>query len=176
MQEWQSLGRTGFVVGFLRSFNYLQLGKMSKGDSKQHSAQEIRLNMAKLSWMAYQTPEQVQLMWGKEDKDLQKSNWSPLTAAFPDPPEYASCASCDAQAYAFKMGGCPRAPLVLACRGTSSVADALIDASVQLVPFSFADGKARGGVAVHRGFDEQFKGILPAVANCTKGIWPAGGF
>ena len=33
------------------------------------------------------------------------------------------------------MGKCPRAPLVLACRGTSSIQDAMVDASVQLVAF-----------------------------------------
>lgn len=148
---------------------------MTKTDSKHHSAQEIRLNMAKLSWMAYQAPDQVQLMWGKKDEDLQNSNWSPLTAAS-EVPRYASCASCDAQAYALKMGGCTRAPLVLACRGTSSVADAMIDASVQLVPFSFADGKTTGGVAVHRGFYEQFKGILPEVDKLYKGHLAGGGF
>ena len=30
---------------------------MNKGESSHHSAQDIRVNMAKLSWMAYQTPE-----------------------------------------------------------------------------------------------------------------------
>ncbi|MCJ1242706.1 hypothetical protein MMC14_010715 [Varicellaria rhodocarpa] len=130
--------------------------------------------MAKLSWMAYQTPEKVNSMWGKEDEALENTNWSPLLATT-ESVEYASCASCDAQAYAVKLNRCPRAPLVLACRGTSSIADAMIDVSVQLVPFSFADGKPDTGVAVHRGFYEQFKGILPKVDDLYKGHLADGG-
>lgn len=147
---------------------------MNKGESSHHSAQDIRVNMAKLSWMAYQAPEKVNRMWREEDEALENTNWSPLLATT-EPVLYASCASCDAQAYAVKMDLCPRAPLVLACRGTSSIADAMIDASVQLVPFSFADGKSKGGVAVHRGFYKQFKGILPWVDPLYKGHLAGGG-
>lgn len=136
--------------------------------------------MAKLSWMAYQSPLLVRHMWSKHDNELKGTNWSPLIAVSPDQPQYTRCDTCDAQAYALKLGGCQdgeptRAPLVLACRGTSSVADAVIDASVQLVPFLFADGKPKSGVAVHRGFYEQFKGLLPEVDTMYKGHLAKGG-
>ncbi|KAL0017792.1 hypothetical protein WJX77_006574 [Trebouxia sp. C0004] len=131
--------------------------------------------MAKLSWLAYQDKDKVKSMWAEDDAELAGTNWSPLIAMTPDPPEFATCPTCDAQAYACKLGRCPGAPLVLACRGTSSIADAMIDVSVQLVPFSFADGKPDGGVAVHRGFYEQFKGILPKVDDLYKGHLAGGG-
>ena len=133
------------------------------------------MNMAKLSWIAYQTPSKVKEMWAAEKKDLAGTNWSPFSAMAADEPQYADCPACDAQAYACKMGACPRAPLVLACRGTSSIQDAMVDGSLQLVPFTFADGKPKQGVAVHRGFYRQFKGILPQIDPLYKGHLAAGG-
>ncbi len=132
--------------------------------------------MAKLSWMAYQTPEKIDDMWQgcQQDSEVSDANWSPLKSAS-EPPQYASCASCDAQAYAFKMGKCPRAPLVLACRGTSSLQDAMVDVSLQAVPFKSADGKCKPNVLVHRGFYEQFKGIMPQVDSLYKGHLAKGG-
>lgn len=83
------------------------------------------------------------------------------------------CLTSDAQAYAFKMGPCD--PLILACRGTSSVQDALVDVSLQLVPFVFADGSKKDGVNVHRGFYGQFKGIMPQVDKLYRGHLAGGG-
>ncbi|DBA74116.1 TPA: hypothetical protein ACH3X1_010922 [Trebouxia sp. C0004] len=51
----------------------------------------------------------------------------------------------------------------------------MIDVSVQLVPFTFADGKPDSGVAVHRGFYEEFKGTLPKVDDLYKGHLAGGG-
>lgn len=141
---------------------------------KHHSAQETWSNMAKLSWMAYQKPEDVGKTWRERSALAADGNWSPLKAAS-EPPQYATCPSCDAQAYAFKMGACPRAPLVLACRGTSSIQDAMVDVSLQLVPFKFADGTCKEKVLVHRGFYEQFKGILPQVDTLYEGHLAGGG-
>ena len=145
-------------------------------------SQNIRL--ARLSWIAYQECPDVNQKWqewqdrktGKEPEDLawQKanSNWYPLKDAI-EPPQFTSCSASDAQAYAFKMGPCD--PLILACRGTSSVQDALVDISLQLVPFVFADGNPRTGVSVHRGFCEQFNGIMPQVDELYKGHLAGGG-
>ena len=141
---------------------------------KHHSAQETWSNMAKLSWMAYQKPEDVGKTWRERSALAADGNWSPLKAAS-EPPQYATCPSCDAQAYAFKMGACPRAPLVLACRGTSSIQDAMVDVSLQLVPFKFADGTCKEKVLVHRGLYEQFKGIVPQVDALYKGHLAGGG-
>jgi len=144
--------------------------------TNHHDAQEVWLNMARLSWMAYQPPEKVDQMWHdcQQQTELTDQNWSPLKAAL-EPPQYATCPSCDAQAYAFKMGARPRAPLVLACRGTSSIQDAMVDVSLQLVPFKFADGTCKEKVLVHRGFYEQFKGIVPQVDALYKGHLAGGG-
>lgn len=113
---------------------------------------------------------------GKEPADLawQKanSNWDPLKDAV-ELPQYATCLTSDAQAYAFKMA--PADPLILACRGTSSVQDAMVDVSLQLVPFVFADGSPKTGVSVHRGFYEQFKGIMPQVDKLYRGHLAGGG-
>ena len=144
-------------------------------------AQNPRL--ARLSWIAYQECSDVLQKWhesqdhkGKEPADLawQKANcdWEPLKDAT-EPPQYATCLTSDAQAYAFKMGPCD--PLILACRGTSSVQDAMVDASLQLVPFVFADGSSKKGVSVHRGFYGQFKGIMPQVDKLYRGHLAGGG-
>ncbi len=149
---------------------------MTKPNSPYHGTQEIQVNMAKLSWIAYQDQEEVKSVWEGSGKgvELAGTDWSPLIAAT-EPPQYATCASCDAQAYALQISKCTRAPLVLACRGTSSLQDAMVDVSVQLVPFKFADGKPKDGVAVHRGFYEQFKGLLPDVDLLYKGHLSNGG-
>ena len=144
-------------------------------------AQNIRL--ARLSWIAYQESPDVLRKWrecqdhkGNEPEDLawQKANcdWEPLKAAV-EPPLYTTCAESDAQAYAFKMGAAD--PLILACRGTSSVQDALVDVSLQLVPFVFADGSPKKGVSVHRGFYGQFKGVMPQVDKLYRGHLAGGG-
>ena len=149
---------------------------MSKPDLLHHDAKETQLNMAKLSWIAYQSPEDVARMYesARKTPDKLDDKWSPLTAAT-EPPQYATCLTSDAQAYAFKMGCCPRAPLVLACRGTSSLQDAVVDASLAQVPFKFADGKEKDGVCVHQGFYQQFKGIMPQVDALYKGHLAGGG-
>ncbi len=141
-----------------------------------HSAKETRLNMARLSWLAYQSPDVVNQQWQTCQKlpEAECGDWTPLKAAS-EPPQFATCAASDAQAYAFKMGGCTETPLILACRGTSSIQDAMVDASLALVPFEFADGKQKTGVCVHKGFYQQFKGILPQVDLLYKGHLAGGG-
>ena len=140
--------------------------------------------LARLSWIAYQECPDINKKWqewqdrkkGKEPSDLAWQNancdWEPLKDAV-EPPQFTTCSTSDAQAYAFKMG--PRDPLILACRGTSTVQDVMVDISLQLVPFVFADGKPRTGVSVHRGFYEQFKGIMPQVDKLYRGHLADGG-
>ena len=147
-------------------------------------AQNTRL--ARLSWIAYQECPDINQKWqewqdrkkGKEPSDLawQKANcdWEPLKDAA-EPPQFTTCSTSDAQAYAFKMEPCDKEPLVLACRGTSSYQDAMVDVSLQLVPFVFADGKPKTGVSVHRGFYGQFKGIMPQVDKLYRGHLAGGG-
>ena len=160
----------------LRNLFFYITKAMSKPDLLHHDAKDTQLDMAKLSWIAYQSPEDVARMYesARRTPDKLDDKWSPLTAAT-EPPQYATCLTSDAQAYAFKMGCCPRAPLVLACRGTSSLQDAMVDASLAQVPFKFADGKEKDGVCVHRGFYQQFKGIMPQVDALYKGHLAGGG-
>ena len=140
--------------------------------------------LARLSWIAYQECPDINIKWhewqdrkkGKEPSDLawQKANcdWEPLKDAV-EPPQFTTCSTTDAQAYAFKMG--PGDPLILACRGTSSFQDALVDLCLQLVPFVSADGSPEKGVSVHRGFYGQFKGIMPQVDKLYRGHLAGGG-
>ena len=50
----------------------------------------------------------------------------------------------------------------------------MVDASLAQVPFKFADGKEKD-VCVHRGFYQQFKGIMPQVDALYKGHLADGG-
>lgn len=134
--------------------------------------QQLVLDCAKLSWLAYSDPDIVKQSWtaqqsGTLKMDPSKPAASDVMARICKLPQYVNCPSCDAQCYLLlykppagiaELGTDPI--VVIAARGTTSLMDWMCNASAYQTQFRDATDLPVKNVEVHAGFYRQFIALL----------------
>lgn len=164
----------------------IKLCKPAKMDSFLAPDRRTFLDMARLSQLAYSTPDVMTSIWkaGKAHPTAFAGTPSEVVCRLVYEPKYFNAPTVDAQCYqlvyeqvpgvsAWKLPSVKQAPvLVLDFRGTSDLADAMCDINLQQVPFLDVSKDAIG--KVHSGFNKQFRGILPLVDKAVQAYLQTG--
>lgn len=118
------------------------------------------ITAAHLCYLTYQSDARVQQAYkaGAEETDIILRH---ALQGVAKPPQFFTVPCCDSQAYVLQMAD--NGPTVVAVRGTNSLADAMQDLHMCLVPLPGVEGDCR----VHCGFMEQYQGLHGAIEEST---------
>lgn len=132
-----------------------------------NSAQQTLVTeAARLSWLAYRDPKDVQSSWATcHNSTTTLTDCNKILPKIVEQPRYVTCVSCDAQCYLVKYAPPPEAglgdePILVICsRGTTSLMDWMCNFQAEQTSFRDASDKTVPNVLVHAGFYKQFMGL-----------------
>ena len=119
---------------------------------------DLMVDAARMSRMAYTASDTIAQWWQdkRDGRDVPDADTSDLFDRLAQAPVFLNDTQSDAQGYGLVYNTADGPVAVLAFRGTSSLADAVADSQVQLVPLKSASVQVPPRLLVHRGFLGEF--------------------